>query len=208
METLAGRRSHFTHLQFHCYGGEPGKDWSSAAARVMEYVNAHPEVSVRCRPGDVRARHDDHRRRAGGVSAAQEQRPPLDQHRHRAGDRLRHRPADLQGQGRGVGAAVGGRAGAVPPEPGSLAGGALDRPSQWRLVPLLPGADPAADGPHGAGRAAEADQSRSFWRAARWRTGWRGSTRSTRSPSLPGPARRGCSASARKATSASARTRT
>jgi formylmethanofuran dehydrogenase subunit A len=46
METLAGRRAHFTHLQFHCYGGEPGKSWSSAAARVMEYVNAHPEVSA------------------------------------------------------------------------------------------------------------------------------------------------------------------
>jgi formylmethanofuran dehydrogenase subunit A len=46
METLAGRRSHFTHLQFHSYGGEPGKSWSSAAAKVIEYVNAHPEVSV------------------------------------------------------------------------------------------------------------------------------------------------------------------
>jgi formylmethanofuran dehydrogenase subunit A len=46
METLAGRRAHFTHLQFHCYGGEPGKGWSSAAAPVIEYVNAHPEVSV------------------------------------------------------------------------------------------------------------------------------------------------------------------
>ena len=46
METLAGRRAHFTHLQFHCYGGEPGKGWASAAAPVIEYVNAHSEVSV------------------------------------------------------------------------------------------------------------------------------------------------------------------
>jgi formylmethanofuran dehydrogenase subunit A len=46
METLAGRRAHFTHVQFHSYGGEPGKGWASAAARVMQYVNAHPEVSV------------------------------------------------------------------------------------------------------------------------------------------------------------------
>jgi len=46
METLAGRRAHFTHLQFHCYGGEMGKTWTSGAAQVMEYVNAHPEVSV------------------------------------------------------------------------------------------------------------------------------------------------------------------
>ncbi len=46
MEALAGRRAHFTHVQFHSYGGEPGKGWSSGAARLMEYVNAHPEVSV------------------------------------------------------------------------------------------------------------------------------------------------------------------
>ena len=31
METLAGRRAHFTHLQFHSYGGERGKSWASAA---------------------------------------------------------------------------------------------------------------------------------------------------------------------------------
>jgi formylmethanofuran dehydrogenase subunit A len=43
MEALAGRRAHFTHLQFHSYGG-PG--WSSAARPIMEYVNTHPEVSV------------------------------------------------------------------------------------------------------------------------------------------------------------------
>jgi formylmethanofuran dehydrogenase subunit A len=46
MEALAGRRAHFTHLQFHCYGGEVGKGWSSAASKVIEYVNAHPEHSV------------------------------------------------------------------------------------------------------------------------------------------------------------------
>ncbi len=46
MEALSGRRAHFTHLQFHCYGGEPGKGWSSAGAKVIEYVNAHPEVST------------------------------------------------------------------------------------------------------------------------------------------------------------------
>lgn len=46
MDALAGRRAHFTHLQYHSYGGEPGKGWASAAAPVIEYVNAHPEVSV------------------------------------------------------------------------------------------------------------------------------------------------------------------
>ncbi len=48
MRALEGRRAHFTHLQFHSYGGERGKSWSSAARRVAEYVNSHPEVT-----GDV-----------------------------------------------------------------------------------------------------------------------------------------------------------
>ncbi len=46
MRALAGRRAHFTHLQFHSYGGEPGKGWKSAAKEVIAYVNDHPEVSV------------------------------------------------------------------------------------------------------------------------------------------------------------------
>ncbi len=46
MRALAGQRAHFTHLQFHSYGGERGKAWMSAAREVIEYVNAHPEVSV------------------------------------------------------------------------------------------------------------------------------------------------------------------
>jgi formylmethanofuran dehydrogenase subunit A len=46
MKALAGRRAHFTHLQFHSYGGERGKRWKSAAREVIEYVNTHPEVSA------------------------------------------------------------------------------------------------------------------------------------------------------------------
>src|SRR5207245_1000561 len=46
MRALAGRRAHFTHVQFHSYGGERGKSWKSAAKEVIEHVNAHPEVSV------------------------------------------------------------------------------------------------------------------------------------------------------------------
>ncbi|MBA3445711.1 MAG: formylmethanofuran dehydrogenase subunit A [Gemmatimonadales bacterium] len=43
MRALAGRRAHFTHAQFHAYGG-PG--WSSGAVPLMEYVNSHPELSI------------------------------------------------------------------------------------------------------------------------------------------------------------------
>jgi formylmethanofuran dehydrogenase subunit A len=46
MEAVAGRRAHFTHLQFHSYGGGGGQPWSSAASKVIEYVNAHAEVSA------------------------------------------------------------------------------------------------------------------------------------------------------------------
>jgi formylmethanofuran dehydrogenase subunit A len=46
MEALAGRRAHFTHLQFHCYGGGQGKPWSSAASQVISYVNTHREIST------------------------------------------------------------------------------------------------------------------------------------------------------------------
>ena len=46
MRALAGQRAHFTHLQFHSYGGERGKGWKSAAKDVIEYVNGHAQVSV------------------------------------------------------------------------------------------------------------------------------------------------------------------
>jgi formylmethanofuran dehydrogenase subunit A len=48
MHTLAGRRAHFTHLQFHSYGGERGKPWRSEAKQIADYFATHPEVS-----GDV-----------------------------------------------------------------------------------------------------------------------------------------------------------
>lgn len=46
MRALDGRRAHFTHLQFHAYGGEPGGRPTSRARDLVEYVNAHPEISV------------------------------------------------------------------------------------------------------------------------------------------------------------------
>jgi formylmethanofuran dehydrogenase subunit A len=48
MRAVAGRRTHFTHLQFHSYAARPDGGWGSAAREVAEYVNAHPEIS-----GDV-----------------------------------------------------------------------------------------------------------------------------------------------------------
>ncbi|MFL5576855.1 MAG: formylmethanofuran dehydrogenase subunit A [Gemmatimonadaceae bacterium] len=51
MRSVDGRRAHFTHLQFHSYGGKAGEGWRSAAREVVEYVNAHPDVS--CDVGQV-----------------------------------------------------------------------------------------------------------------------------------------------------------
>jgi formylmethanofuran dehydrogenase subunit A len=43
MQALSGQRAHFTHLQFHAYGGP---EWSSGAVPLIDYVNSHQEVSV------------------------------------------------------------------------------------------------------------------------------------------------------------------
>ncbi|MEJ7812378.1 MAG: formylmethanofuran dehydrogenase subunit A [Gemmatimonadaceae bacterium] len=51
MRALSGRRAHFTHLQFHSYGGARDAGWRSGAAEVIAYVNANAEVS--CDVGQV-----------------------------------------------------------------------------------------------------------------------------------------------------------
>ena len=44
--TLEGRRAHFAHLQFHAYGGTPGKRPRSRAPDLVEHLDAHPEHSA------------------------------------------------------------------------------------------------------------------------------------------------------------------
>ncbi|MBX6363785.1 MAG: formylmethanofuran dehydrogenase subunit A [Gemmatimonadetes bacterium] len=46
MRALEGRRGHFTHIQFHSYGRTADERPTSAARRIIEYVNAHPELSL------------------------------------------------------------------------------------------------------------------------------------------------------------------
>lgn len=46
MDAAEGRRIHLTHAQFHSYGTEGERGFSSAAARLAEAVNAHPNVSI------------------------------------------------------------------------------------------------------------------------------------------------------------------
>jgi formylmethanofuran dehydrogenase subunit A len=46
MAAAEGRRIHLTHVQFHSYGAEGDRKFSSAAARVAEAVNRLPNVSI------------------------------------------------------------------------------------------------------------------------------------------------------------------
>jgi formylmethanofuran dehydrogenase subunit A len=46
IEALEGLPAHLTHVQFHAYGNEGPKKFSSAAQQLAEAVDAHPEVSI------------------------------------------------------------------------------------------------------------------------------------------------------------------
>ena len=46
MAALDGRRTHFAHLQFHCYGGQPGGRPTSRAREVIEALGRHPKLSA------------------------------------------------------------------------------------------------------------------------------------------------------------------
>ena len=46
LDTLEGRRAHLAHLQFHAYGGSPGKRPRSRAPELAEHLDAHPEHSA------------------------------------------------------------------------------------------------------------------------------------------------------------------
>ena len=46
MQALDGRRAHLAHLQFHCYGGEPGGRPTSRAREVIAELNRRPHLSA------------------------------------------------------------------------------------------------------------------------------------------------------------------
>ncbi|MBA4031085.1 MAG: formylmethanofuran dehydrogenase subunit A [Planctomyces sp.] len=48
MQSLEGRRGHFTHIQYHSYAGEPNDQatFGSATRQLVEYVESHPEITV------------------------------------------------------------------------------------------------------------------------------------------------------------------
>ncbi len=48
MRAVEGHRGHFTHIQFHSYGGGPDDQgtFCSKVPQLAEYVNAHPNITV------------------------------------------------------------------------------------------------------------------------------------------------------------------
>ena len=51
MRTLEGRRTHYTHLQFHSYGKTKKGGFTSGAIKMAEYFNQHPEFT--CDVGQI-----------------------------------------------------------------------------------------------------------------------------------------------------------
>ena len=51
MRTAGDKRLHVAHIQFHSYGGEAGKNPTSKAAEIIEYVNQHSNIT--CDIGQV-----------------------------------------------------------------------------------------------------------------------------------------------------------
>jgi len=46
IQALEGLPAHLTHIQFHAYGNDGPKKFSSAALQLAEAVNAHPNISI------------------------------------------------------------------------------------------------------------------------------------------------------------------
>lgn len=82
MEAIEGHRTHFAHIQFHSYAGDPDdpRSFASAVPKLMDFVRRHKEVTVdvghvspgpaMILTGDPRAGDRLHRQLGGKWSAA------------------------------------------------------------------------------------------------------------------------------------------
>ena len=46
MEAAEGRRVHITHIQFHSYGGKPGKNPTSKAKEISDFINKNRNITA------------------------------------------------------------------------------------------------------------------------------------------------------------------
>ena len=51
LKTAEDMRAHIAHIQFHSYGGELGKNPTSKAREIIDYLNSHPNIT--CDVGQV-----------------------------------------------------------------------------------------------------------------------------------------------------------
>ena len=137
---------HLTHIQFHSYGTEGDRKFSSGAARIAELLNKSPNISIDV--GQVlfgqtcTASGDSMRQYAISKRTSQE----VGDHGHRVRCGLRRGAHALSRQELRQRAAMGHRAGDVSPVRGSLAHLPHHRPPQRRAVLLLPAPHQAPDG--------------------------------------------------------------
>ena len=130
---LEGLPAHLTHVQFHAYGSEGPKKFSSAALQLAEAVNANPHDQHRRRPDHVRPdRHRLGRHHAPACAARSRQPAQVGRRRHRVRRRLRRGAVSLSRTELRQRAAMGHRAGDLPARQEPVAGGADHRPSQRR----------------------------------------------------------------------------
>ena len=84
IDALEGLPAHLTHVQFHAYGTEGPKKFSSAALQLAEAVNANPNDQHRRRPDHVRPdRHRVGRHHAPACAARSRQPAQVGRRRHR-----------------------------------------------------------------------------------------------------------------------------
>ena len=193
MDAADGLPIHLTHIQFHSYGTEGPRKFSSGARAIAEAVNARPNVSI-----DVGQIIFGQTVTASGDTMMQFKNAPLAQsaqvdcRRYRMRRGLRHRAVPLSRAKLRERAAMDHRTGDLPAGRRPVARLDDDRSSERRPVHELSAPDPPADGqdlPRRATREAAIPKRRS---RARCRNS-RASSRCMTSRSSRAPVPRDCS---------------
>jgi formylmethanofuran dehydrogenase subunit A len=145
MDAADGLPIHLTHIQFHSYGTEGPRKFSSGARAIAEAVNARPNVSIDvCQiifGQTVIRRHYDAVQERAAREPAQ-----VDRRRYRMRRGLRHRAVPLSRTELRERAAMDHRTGDFPARRRPVARFHDDRPSERRPVHELSASDPPSDG--------------------------------------------------------------
>ncbi len=161
MDAVEGLPMHLTHIQFHSYGTEGDRKFSSGAARIAEAINARPNISVDVGQilfGQTVTASGDNMAQFRNAGAGSPKKCGGDGHRVRR--RLRRRAVQVPRPELRECAAVGDRAGDFPAGRRSVAHLPHHRSPQRRAVHDLSASHPPADGQDLPQREAGGSQSR------------------------------------------------